>query len=77
MTTVNAQVTALAISAAIRVFTYNGTEMPDPGTHFTVEQVKDTYAAVYPELNNATIEGPVVKADKLVYAFTRTEGAKG
>lgn len=67
----------IAIIALTRVFLYNGAELPDPGPQLTVEQVKEIFSAGYPELTNATVGEPVTKANKLVYSFERTAGAKG
>jgi PRTRC genetic system protein C len=68
---------ALQAQTLTRVFAYNGAEMPDPGTHLAVEEVKEIFAASFPELVNATIEGPEVKGAKAVYTFARAVGAKG
>ncbi|MBL4953434.1 PRTRC system protein C, partial [Neobacillus sp. YIM B02564] len=42
-----------------------------------VDEVRDIYSATFPELTNATVEGPEDKGDKLVYKFVKTAGAKG
>jgi PRTRC genetic system protein C len=68
---------ALETSELVRAFKYNSVELPDPGSQFTVEQVKDFFAATYPEIVNATIEGPEQKDDKQVYTFRRAVGTKG
>ncbi len=68
---------ALKTAALPREFSYNGAAMTDPGSHLSPEEVKDIYTANFPELATATVEGPTVKADKLVYVFARTAGAKG
>lgn len=39
--------------------------------------VKDTYGAMYPELLNAEVNGPVVKTTEIEYTFHRTTGTKG
>ncbi|NEX60107.1 PRTRC system protein C [Noviherbaspirillum galbum] len=68
---------AIQTQTLTRVFSYNGAEMADPGAHMSVEEVKEVYGASFPELVNATIEGPEVKGDKAVYTFARAVGAKG
>lgn len=69
---------ALTTTALPRVFAYNGAELPDPGSHLGLEEVRDIYTASFPELTTATIEGPATnKPNKLLYTFTRTAGAKG
>jgi PRTRC genetic system protein C len=36
-----------------RTFKFKGQILPDPGEEFTVEQVKELYAAQFPELASA------------------------
>ena len=68
---------ALIASAAVRAFTFNGVELPDPGSTMSTDDVRDLYSATYPELTTATIEGPEVRGDRLVYTFRRAAGTKG
>lgn len=68
---------ALTINTLTRVFIYNGTELADPGTHLSPQQVAETYSPAFPELLNTSIEGPVVKANKSVYTFFKAAGGKG
>lgn len=60
-----------------RAFDYSGMSLPDPGQNLSPEQVRDVYAAAYPEITTAEIEGPVQKGNKLVYTFRRAVGTKG
>jgi PRTRC genetic system protein C len=60
-----------------RVFRYNSVELPDPGAQFTVEQVRDIYAATYPEITSAAVEGPEEDGDTVTYTFRRAVGTKG
>jgi PRTRC genetic system protein C len=60
-----------------REFTYNGVRLPDPGHNLSVDQVRDTYAAAYPEIATASLEGPEAVGNKLVYRFSRAIGSKG
>ncbi len=60
-----------------RSFTYMGLQLADPNRSLTPEQVRDLYAAQYPEITTAVIEGPDASGDKLVYRFTRAIGTKG
>jgi PRTRC genetic system protein C len=60
-----------------RSFNYMGLELADPDPALTPEQVRDAYAAQYPEITTAVIEGPDASSDKLVYKFTRAIGTKG
>ena len=60
-----------------REFTYNGVRLPDPGSKLSVEQVREIYAAAYPEIVTASLEGPEAVGAKLVYRFSRAIGSKG
>jgi PRTRC genetic system protein C len=60
-----------------REFIYNGIKLPDPNPQMSVEEVRDTYAAAYPEVNTAAIEGPETVGDKIVYRLVRAIGTKG
>lgn len=65
------------VSAAEREFRYNSVVLKDPNPAFTVEQVREFYAAIYPEIVSAAIEGPTNSNNKLVYTFARAVGTKG
>lgn len=60
-----------------RVFKYNNRNLPDPNPKLTPEQVKDQFAAQYPELAGAVIHGPALTGGKQVYTFERAVGTKG
>ena len=60
-----------------RAFRYNSVTLPDPGPSYGIEQVRDMYAAAYPDITTAAIEGPEEKDGKLVYTFRRAVGTKG
>lgn len=61
----------------VRTFRYNSVDLPDPGQQYTIEQVRDFYAATYPEIVSAAVEGPEEKDGKLQYTFRRAVGTKG
>lgn len=67
----------LKVQSLTRVFTYNGTQLPDPNPDLSVEEVRDMYVATYPELATAAVEGPSPVNDKMEYTFTRAVGVKG
>lgn len=67
----------LKVETLTRSFNYAGVDLPDPGAHFTPEQVKSMYAPVYPELNNSQVHGPETRNGKLVYIFKRNVETKG
>ncbi|OGV45836.1 MAG: hypothetical protein A2017_18215 [Lentisphaerae bacterium GWF2_44_16] len=60
-----------------RVFEFNGVRLPDPGPDLTVDEVKNHYAQVYPELTNSAAKGPVTEKNKQVYSFNHSTGTKG
>lgn len=67
---------SIVVAALSRCFKYNGLTLPDiPG--LAVEQVKEVYAAQYPELLTAEAQvGEVVRGVQEV-AFKRAVGTKG
>jgi PRTRC genetic system protein C len=68
---------ALTVEQAQREFKYNGTALQDPDPKMTAEAVREFYANLYPDINNAAIEGPEQVGAKLVYEFRRAVGTKG
>lgn len=67
----------MKIQELIREFKYNSVKLPDPNPAFTLVQVRDFFATVYPEIISADIEGPEQIGDKQVYSFRRAVGTKG
>ena len=51
--------------------------LPDPNTVMTPDEVMDFYSNTYPELTTATVHGPEVESDRIVYRFKTTIGTKG
>ena len=68
---------ALKLSKMSRVFQLNGIRLPDPNPNMTVDDVKAFYAAQYPELTTAVVNGPEAAGDKMRYTFDRAIGSKG
>ena len=68
---------ALSVSHMARVFCFNGVRLPDPNPAMSVEEVKALYAAQYPELATAIVNGPEAVGDKMRYTFDRAIGSKG
>ena len=68
---------AIETQQLARSFRYNSVDLQDPGPEFNLEQVRDFYSTMYPEIISAAIEGPEQKDDKLVYTFRRAVGTKG
>ena len=68
---------AIQTTILTRTFSYGGLTLPDPGKGLSPEEVRDVYAATYPELISAAIEGPEKKGNNLVYTFRKGVGTKG
>ena len=64
-------------SALKRTFTFNGVKLPDPDPKLTPEEVRGTFATLYPDIATASITGPEAVGDQLRYNFVRAIGAKG
>ncbi len=60
-----------------RRFKFNNRVLPDPNPRLSPAQVKDLYAAQFPELASAAIEGPELKSGQQFYGFARQVGTKG
>ena len=64
-----------------RVFLFKDKEqdmtLPDPNPAFLPREVLNFYAATYVPLTTATIEGPDVENDLIVYRFVSIIGTKG
>lgn len=67
----------LLVKALVRVFVFNGMRLPDPDPTMSPAKVKDFFAAMYPELINAEVLGPVEKTGELEFEFRRSTGTKG
>jgi len=68
---------ALSVTKMTRVFQFNGIRLPDPNPTMSVDEVKALYAAQYPELATAGVNGPEAAGDKMRYTFERAIGSKG
>ena len=68
---------ALSVTIMTRVFQFNGIRLPDPNPAMSVDEVKALYAAQYPELATAAVNGPEAAGDKMRYTFERAIGSKG
>jgi PRTRC genetic system protein C len=60
-----------------RFFEVNGQKLPDPNPQLTVEEVRTFYSHEFPDIATASITGPEVIGDKLLYRFSRAIGSKG
>ena len=60
-----------------RSFKFGHRHLPDPNPKLSPAQVKDLYAAQFPELTSAAVEGPQLKNGKQAYTFATQVGTKG
>lgn len=70
---------ALQITGIKRVFKLKDKkiDLPDPNETMTPEDVQKFYCGKYPELTNASINGPKIVGSTAEYSFTTTVGTKG
>ncbi len=59
-----------------RVFVYDGRRFPDPDPAMSVDEVRSSMAAFFPELANATAK-EAKEGDDTVHTFERRTGTKG
>jgi PRTRC genetic system protein C len=71
----------LVINGMERSFTFKkGNEtitLSDPNPSDTPDAVMSYYANLYPELTTASVHGPEIREDRVVYEFKTTIGTKG
>jgi PRTRC genetic system protein C len=60
-----------------KVYEFNGVRLPEISKDLSPEETRNLYSQQYPEIATATITGPEVVGDKLVYRFSRAIGSKG
>jgi PRTRC genetic system protein C len=77
MSTKEEMTMALTVTKMSRVFQFQGIRLPDPNPEMSVDEVKALYAAQYPELATAIVNGPEASGDKMRYTFERAIGSKG
>lgn len=67
----------MKVETLAREFSFNGVRLPDPNPKLTVDEVRSLFAATYPEITTAAIEGPEAVGNTLIYRFSRAIGTKG
>lgn len=67
----------MKITTIERKFKYNSISLPDPNSSLSPDAVRDVYAAQYPELASAMVEGPVTSGQVSTWTFVRAVGSKG
>jgi PRTRC genetic system protein C len=61
----------------VRHFEFNGLRLPDIDPKLPPEEIRALYSHTYPDIATASIAGPEVVGDKLVYRFTRAIEIQG
>jgi PRTRC genetic system protein C len=60
-----------------RVFKYGKLTLSDPDPIMEPKDVMQFYSGQYPELTNASLEGPSIENDEIMFEFGKTVGVKG
>lgn len=68
---------SITVQTGVRHFWFNSVPLPDPGSEFSVEEVRDVYSAQYPDITTANLEAPLMTEDGVKYTFVRNVGTKG
>ena len=72
---------ALTVTTLERVFKFENRNaemaLQDPNPAMSPEEVMDFFSNTYPELTTATVHGPQIENDRVVYHFKTTIGTKG
>lgn len=61
----------------VRRFMYEQQEIPDPNPELEPTEVQAVHALTYPELANATLQGPETCEKWMTYSYQRKIGTKG
>ena len=67
----------LQVEELKRQFTYRGNTLADPDPSLSVDQVREAYAAQYPELTNAVVDDGGNENGVITYEFSVNAGSKG
>lgn len=65
------------ILEAIRVFRFNGRDLPDPDVTMTPEEVLNHSARQHPKLLGGKVVGPTIEGDAHIYELRASFGDKG
>jgi PRTRC genetic system protein C len=65
------------IIQAVRVFRFNGRDLPDPDATMTAEETLSHYTHQYPKLLGGKVVGPTIEGDSHVYELRASFGDKG
>lgn len=72
---------SLSVTSLVRAFKFrNGNTdliLPDPNPTMMPDEVMEFFSNTYPELTTATVQGPEIEDDMIIYFFKTTIGTKG
>ena len=72
---------SFSVTSLDRVFSFKNANveitLQDPNPAMSPDEVMDFYSGAYPELTTATVHGPEIELDKVLYRFKTTIGTKG
>lgn len=68
---------AVTTRSVTRRFVYQGVSLADPSEAMSPGEVRDLYAATYPELTTAEIEAGEIENGEQTFTFRRAVGTKG
>jgi len=51
--------------------------LDDPNPNLSIQEVLKFYSGKYPQITNASVEGPKIKDDQAIYSFNSKIGKKG
>lgn len=60
-----------------RIFKYSGQTYDDPGAEYTVDEIKQHLASIYPEITQAKTEEKTLDDGTLEITFVKRAGTKG
>jgi len=67
----------VAASSDKRIFKYSGQTYQDPGPEYTIEEIKQHLASIYPEVAAAEVQQKTMDDGTLEITFVKRAGTKG
>jgi PRTRC genetic system protein C len=59
----------MKVTTAKRLFVYDKRVLIDPNHHLTLEQVKNYFCIIFPELKTRELDDGEIMEDKVIYTF--------
>jgi PRTRC genetic system protein C len=67
---------SVSVVSITRRFVYQGVNLADPSNTMSPSEVRDLYAATYPELTTAEVEAGEIEHGERIFTFRRVAGTK-